>query len=122
MPQELKTRSMEPNIVIERLFNKEQILEAIIDCNRKITDVKGEMAETKTAINDLHERKLHYKHLIDAGKYDKASMDKSLSGMDVEIRRYRDVIDKQIEVKAHYVDIITGLNVKLAEVEHGYIV
>lgn len=113
---------MEPNIVIERLFNKEQILEAIIDCNRKITDVKGEMAETKTAINDLHERKLHYKHLIDAGKYDKASMDKSLSGMDVEIRRYRDVIDKQIEVKAHYADIITGLNVKLAEVEHGYIV
>ena len=110
---------MEPKVTVEALFNKTSILEAITDCNKKIGVLKGQTVELMTAISDLEQRKLHYRRLIDAGKYDKASMERSISGIDVEIRRYRDRIDTQLGKKQFILNVIQALNNRLAEVENG---
>ena len=44
---------MEPKVVVEALFNKASILEAITDCKTKIIVLRTDTVELKMAIDDL---------------------------------------------------------------------
>ena len=79
-----------PKVRISPLFTREQVQEAIDDLRRQRAAVDGDIALNTNAISDLAVRKQHYHSLIAQGKFNKQSMEGSITQMDVEIRRYQD--------------------------------
>jgi hypothetical protein len=106
-----------PEVKIAPLLSKEEIEGAIADIMEKRKRVLADIADNEQIVKDLEVRQAHYQQLLDAGKYDATAMQKSMRGMDVEIRRYQDKNVALRATRSHYAGIIAMLRGKLAELQ-----